>query len=516
MVPLNIFQTWFTLLLPLALNETVADIMTSQPDFKYHLFDDIMMNEYMLSYYPGEIYQAYDDLIPGAFRADLWRLCVLYREGGIYMDMGMKPVLGYDLKQLTTKNHFVRDLVTSGSGIYNAFMVSAPGNPQLLEAIHAIVDKIQQRYYGYGVTELPVSVLSKPIALLQNTHPGASLNVTGPLALNHIITRDVDIVFGNGFLKYKEIPIIKRKDGTYRTEQAKSVLPKYHSLWDKRRVYKNRIIPQIVHYTFKNNNLPSSILDIIENNKRLNPDYEFIFYNDTDVDNFIRTNFPERIYSAFKMLNPSYGAMKADFFRYCVMYIKGGVYIDIKMSLTKNLYEILKLDDECLLDEGNHYEFYRNKPTYEQWLLICKPGHVYFKDMIEHMVSLIEKRYNPPVSKSGASRSKQRVMKLTGPDAFTDSIYESIKTHGILHRHVKLKSFTHRDDKKAGVELYKINNLTHYSHISESLYVDVQSIPYIIDHEHQPYNPKALLNFGKSRIKTLIKNKLSELSGQNI
>jgi mannosyltransferase OCH1-like enzyme len=50
-------------------------------------------------------------------------------------------------------------------------------------------------------------------------------------------------------------------------------------------------IPNIIHYTFKNYNIPQSIKNIVEHNKKVCKDCNFIFYNDENIDNFIRLNF---------------------------------------------------------------------------------------------------------------------------------------------------------------------------------------------------------------------------------
>jgi glycine cleavage system H lipoate-binding protein len=49
------------------------------------------------------------------------------------------------------------------------------------------------------------------------------------------------------------------------------------------------MIPKIVHYTFATNKLPIEIIANIEHNKKMCPDYKFIFYNDADCDLFIKT-----------------------------------------------------------------------------------------------------------------------------------------------------------------------------------------------------------------------------------
>ena len=95
-------------------------------------------------------------------------------------------------------------------------------------------------------------------------------------------------------------------------------------------------------------------------------------------------------------LNKSYGAMKADFFRYCVLYKLGGIYLDIKSKINIPLGLIIKPDDICILDNPrNDLEPWRkNNPTYEQWLLMFAPNHPYLNQMIEQMVTNIEDNYN--------------------------------------------------------------------------------------------------------------------------
>ncbi len=52
-------------------------------------------------------------------------------------------------------------------------------------------------------------------------------------------------------------------------------------------------IPAIIHYTFKNNNLPKEIINVIEQNKRMCPGCEFRFYDDIACEAFIKDNFPD-------------------------------------------------------------------------------------------------------------------------------------------------------------------------------------------------------------------------------
>jgi len=93
----------------------------------------------------------------------------------------------------------------------------------------------------------------------------------------------------------------------------------------------NLIIPKILHQTYSEwGSIPNSIKQIIEHNKKINKNWTYKFYSNKDIDNYIKKHESKYVYSAFKKINPKFGASLADFFRYVVMYHSGGVYMDIK------------------------------------------------------------------------------------------------------------------------------------------------------------------------------------------
>jgi mannosyltransferase OCH1-like enzyme len=232
----------------------------------------------------------------------------------------------------------------------------------------------------------------------------------------------------------------------------------------------NYKIPFIVHQTFYTTNLPLEIIKIIQNNKKICPKYKFIFYDDDQCEQFIKTNFDEITYKAYMKLNKEYGAMKADFFRYCVLYKIGGVYLDIKSVILKPLGIIIKPNDICILDiPRNNLETWRKKlPTYEQWILMFTPGHPYLKKMIEQMVTNIEKNYEPQIPGYPFLTSKQKILQLTGPDALTRAINSYIsENNNLLHRSINYNNNFMRCNGNY-LQMYK--NKKHYSQVNKPLY----------------------------------------------
>jgi mannosyltransferase OCH1-like enzyme len=145
-IPLNIYQTWHTKNLPQDMNDCVELLKKQNPEFKHHLYDDNQCRQFIKSNFNSDILNAYDTLVPGAYKADLWRCCILYIFGGIYLDIKYQCANGFKLIELTEKEYFVRD--RPEHAVYNALIVVLPKNEILLKCIHQIVDNVKNNFYG--------------------------------------------------------------------------------------------------------------------------------------------------------------------------------------------------------------------------------------------------------------------------------------------------------------------------------------------------------------------------------
>jgi len=235
----------------------------------------------------------------------------------------------------------------------------------------------------------------------------------------------------------------------------------------------NYKIPNVIHQTFIDKKLPPDIARIVLNNKKVCSKCKFVFYDDSDCDNFIKTRFSARVYNAYKKINNVYGAMKADFFRYCVLYKIGGIYLDIKSVISYPILKLINKDDTCILDvPRNDKEPYRIfSPTYEQWLLMFSPNHPYLLEMINMMVHYIENKYVPRLENYNLS-TKQKILHITGPDAFTKAINKYIKKNNkVLHRNIDYDKYFNINVLGEGYkDMYRYYNKKHYSQYNEPFY----------------------------------------------
>jgi inositol phosphorylceramide mannosyltransferase catalytic subunit len=216
-------------------------------------------------------------------------------------------------------------------------------------------------------------------------------------------------------------------------------------------------IPKIVHQTFPTKNLPSELLANINQMKELNPNWDFRLYDDNDIEAFITYEFPSLL-AFYKQINPSYGAARADFFRYLLLYKKGGVYLDIKSSLSKTLDEIITPSTRYILSYwsngfGKHLGINDPNGEFQQWHIISVVGHPFLKAVIENVCQNIT-TYNPVIHDTGY----YGVIKVTGPIAYS-RVIESIR-----ERHPYTLGF----DSDLGLiySIYNSSSLTNCNHQS--------------------------------------------------
>ena len=138
MIPKTIYQSWKTKTLPDKMRENVDLLIEMNPDYAHILFDDSECRSLLLEHFGINYANAFDSLIPGAFKCDLWRYAMLYLYGGIYLDIDIKPILPFReiLKDDAT---FVsvadRSIMTMKCGMYQAFIACTPKHPIMLYAL---------------------------------------------------------------------------------------------------------------------------------------------------------------------------------------------------------------------------------------------------------------------------------------------------------------------------------------------------------------------------------------------
>src|SRR6056300_1410646 len=73
------------------INDDVIDVFEDtlklNPDFKIYYYSDKDSRDLIKNNFNDDTLDAYDTLIPGAYKADLFRYCIMYLNGRIYSDL---------------------------------------------------------------------------------------------------------------------------------------------------------------------------------------------------------------------------------------------------------------------------------------------------------------------------------------------------------------------------------------------------------------------------------------------
>lgn len=147
-IPAHLYTCWHTKELPPLMKENYEKMIEFNKEMEFHLYDENDCKEFIKTNFKEDVLNAYKCLIPSAYKSDLWRYCVLYIHGGIYMDIKFKCVNNFKLIELTDKEYFVKDIHPEGT--LNGLIVSKAKNPIFLKCIEKIVQNVKNNYYGEG------------------------------------------------------------------------------------------------------------------------------------------------------------------------------------------------------------------------------------------------------------------------------------------------------------------------------------------------------------------------------
>lgn len=191
-------------------------------------------------------------------------------------------------------------------------------------------------------------------------------------------------------------------------------------------------IPKTLIQTAKSYDaLPAEIKENISHLKSRNPDWAYRFFDDDEMKSYLRSNLEPQEWELLREVNPRYGVVLADIFRYLIIYKEGGVYLDVKSTATKPLSETVDPEAAFVISQwpnkvGQLYIGYGLHPEladvpggeFQQWNVMAEPGHPFLKAVIGRALNNI-RTYTP----SQFGTDAYGVLRVSGPIAFTQAIY---------------------------------------------------------------------------------------------
>jgi hypothetical protein len=147
-LPRIIHQTNENSWVPPRMFQAIQSWIDKNPIWEHRYYTANDRREFIRRYYDPHVLEAYDTVIPGAYESDLWRYCVLYQCGGLYVDSGHVCLRSLDDVFQASEDFVVgleKDIV---GGLHNAFITAQPHHPILRRSIDLCVDRILHRDYG--------------------------------------------------------------------------------------------------------------------------------------------------------------------------------------------------------------------------------------------------------------------------------------------------------------------------------------------------------------------------------
>jgi len=236
----------------------------------------------------------------------------------------------------------------------------------------------------------------------------------------------------------------------------------------------NKSIPPNVYQTWEDNLFGERHFNELINFRKTNPDLSFFLFDADDRENYMKKFWGKhRIYQIFKAAK--FGPMKADIFRYCLLFERGGFYFDISKGVSAPISRFINDSNDGLISYESN-ECYLPPEDFEiqgllhptkyilQWGFGFSKGHSILSNMISSICMnhfyFKERVFENP---------KMAILAYTGPGRFTKIVRNQLGTnlninvvqagidfygHGIFHmpgsevRHLTKPAYTIYSNEK--------------------------------------------------------------------
>jgi len=180
--------------------------------------------------------------------------------------------------------------------------------------------------------------------------------------------------------------IIKNKDNSIYSNKKidiqKGGKEKFKTTNNVSNTHPNIIIPKFI-FTFYHdiNKIPPKMKQYYNKLIKDNPTFIVKLYDISSGLDFIKKYFNNRVVNAYELLQPY--AYKSDLLRYCLLYVKGGIYIDLKYMCIGSFNFKQLLYKEYLVSEPIGVQ---------NCLIVVLPRNKLMNRLIYHIVNNVEKK----------------------------------------------------------------------------------------------------------------------------
>lgn len=183
--------------------------------------------------------------------------------------------------------------------------------------------------------------------------------------------------------------------------------------------------PKIIHQIWIQgaDKIPNKFDENINYNKKYNPDWEYIIWDEDTITKLLKNYNPQWLETYYTL---PYLHHKADFGRYVILYIYGGIYIDMDAYTIKSLDSLVQIykNYDLLVSHVNTNPVENYIATWQSDILINN-GVILSKPNNQIILKIIDSIVKEPNCKQYDSRYTC-IQRITGPKKFSSMIYKNL------------------------------------------------------------------------------------------
>jgi mannosyltransferase OCH1-like enzyme len=136
--------------------------------------------------------------------------------------------------------------------------------------------------------------------------------------------------------------------------------------------------------------------------------FDYKLWTDEDLDQMVRQHF-NWFYPVFRSYPEP--IFRADAGRYMILYLYGGIYIDMDYEILSNFYSLLPIDKPSVVESP-----FPNVEKVQNSLMSSPPKHPFWLEVLREMASCSTIFYSSVLDSTGP-RMLDRVLERTGPSS---------------------------------------------------------------------------------------------------
>jgi mannosyltransferase OCH1-like enzyme len=422
-VPKIIHQTWKSRNLPPHSAELTTKWKALHPGWTYKLWTDRECLDFVSAVFP-EFERVYRNFPHDIQRFDAIRYLLLHVYGGVYLDLDMFPLKS--LSFLETCTDFVISKEPAEAAVIhgreyivsNAFMASPP----------------QHRFLPHLVQDMATHRSS------YKDRNNLILDTTGPFFMSRVYKRrpeGVTLLGPSYFMPH----VYKSIDGCVTLQDSATFYRGAHDAYGVHmfegswwRTQPNRApylsllkpvtapspIPKILHLTWKSKSLPPDFQFLVQKMAALHPDWQIRLWTDEEMMAFVKEKGAPHQFQKYSDYIKTIQC--CDYFRVFVLYVMGGVYLDLDIDLDRSFDELPgyvnaffpceKVMSPAALAANKN----RDAVRIGNYAMGAVPAHPFFKVLLDRLQSAKSSEEGPAW-----------VLETTGPGLLTTVYHDYVK-----------------------------------------------------------------------------------------